>query len=76
MTPKERLQEAAHKLAGSAEYLEDVICPTGTPTFADPYGLKRPDPNTVVNGDMLPQKIREGLKAVRKYADEIEKIVK
>jgi len=27
MTPKQRLQEAAHRLAGSAEKLEEVICP-------------------------------------------------
>jgi len=78
-SPKERLQEAAHRLAGSAEALEEMICPPCL-TPDDPYGMRRTsqgDPrDSAPSSDAVPEMIKEGLKAVRQYADEIEEIVK
>jgi len=71
-TPKERLQEAAHRLAGAAENVEDLLCPS-----RPPYGIRHDgSPNWTENSDELPTKVREGLKEVRKFADEIEEITK
>jgi hypothetical protein len=73
-SPKERLQEAAHKLAGSAENIEDLLCPR--PTISDPLGVREPHEIAGVPSDNLPEVIRAGIKEVRKYADQIEEIVK
>jgi hypothetical protein len=62
-SPKERLQKAAHRLAGSAAGIEEVICPS-------------PDDGNAIPSDNLPEVIKAGLEEVRKFADEIEEIVK
>jgi len=75
-TPKERLQEAAHRLAGSAENLEELLCPA--PAQFTPYAPAGSlgDPRDNHPSDLLPTKIKEGIKEVRKFADEIEEITK
>ena len=76
-TPKERLQEAAHKLAGSAEAIEDLLCPA-RPTLSDPYGIRHDQSpmSAGENSDTIRERVAEGLKSVRQFADEIEGITK
>jgi hypothetical protein len=72
-SPKDRLQEAAHRLAGAAEKLEEVICPIDRDSNGRGFEVA---PNTHIPSDSLPQAIAEGIKEVRQYADEIEGIVR
>jgi hypothetical protein len=67
MTPKEKLIDAVHRLAGNAENLEEVVDPDFAAEMGAAHGLRR---------DQVPEVIRGHLETQKRIVKEIEEIVK